>query len=123
MMPQDQFIRGTSGKDTIARLARCSLQPKAAGPIDRDVFDTQFDAETPTVIGTEPCPAIGIRGKAMMDMDGLQALSEAVADQNMQQDDGIATAGETDADASITHLSGREERADPCRKITAAGFP
>ena len=51
-------------------------------------------------------------------MDGIEPLAQAEIDENLQQDDRVATAGKADAQAPGAARPGSEKRGDPGREIT-----
>ncbi len=57
----------------------------------------------------------------MMDVNGLQALLQPTGNQGVEQDDGIATAGEADAKADPTARCGWRERRRPAPAGHLAG--
>jgi hypothetical protein len=58
-----------------------------------------------------------------MDMHDQQAVAEAEAGKNMQQNDRIAAARQTNAEALVGRRPGRDKRRDPIREAIWGTVP
>ena len=87
-------------------------------PLNVDLLDVASDTEAPAIVGTERGPASGIRRQAVVHMHGIEPLAQAEIDENLQEDDRVATAGKADAQAPGAGRPGGEKRGDPGRETT-----
>ena len=118
MMTKQQRVRSHAGKDLITRRAGRCFEAKAAVALNRNMRHLAWNALMLAVIDAESGPLPGIRRQTVMHVNGIQALAEAKFNENMEEDDRIAAAGKTDAQAPVASSPGGEKRSDPGRELT-----
>lgn len=113
MMGQRDVVAGLPGESGVAQFTRSRLDAVLVTQrCDVDALDMQRDALAGAKIGAEIRPRIGVRADAVMDMQSgkppLETRSEDM--QQMQQNDGIHTAAQTDEDVTVPGKKRREVR-------------
>ncbi len=79
--------------------------------------NSQRDAEALAITGTEHRPRLSIGRQPVVDMNCRQ-IAKAEAAQHMEQDNGIATAGQPHPKTGLRLETGGEKSADPLPKIS-----
>ena len=123
VMPEQQHIVSSMGKDLVARHSCRSLEAQAAVSVDSDMLEHETDGKAPAIIGAEFRPTIGIRGQAVMDMHRLKTVAKTESGQNMQENDRIAASRQPDTEALAGCRPGRENRRNPLREATWGTVP
>ena len=118
MMTEQQRIGCEVGKDLITRHSCGRLKAKTAFAVDFDGPNVASHTQACAVSDAEIRPAPGIRRKAVVHMNGIEALAEAEFDEDVREDDRVAAAGKADAQAPGAARPGSEKRGDPGREIT-----
>ena len=112
MVCQRYGVRVTGGKRRMAAATRGCLQPFAAPARDADTLDLQGHIHINAKIATELRPAIGVRAKTVMHMQGRQfrqtGARRVQAAQRVQQHHRIHPAGKGDDNAPHARLPGKK---------------
>ena len=123
MLSKEETICRDFGKGGIARPAGSRLQPFPRLVGNGHPADKQRHAERLAICLAECRPAIGIGRKTMVDMQGTQTAGQLEATKQMQQDHGIAAAGEPNADGFVRWQAVANEGGEPRQQVRRRPVP
>ena len=114
---------GTIGKSRVAGGAGGGFQSLAGAAVDDHRNDGQRHGQARAGSAAEIGPVIGARRQAMVDVDCREPAGQRQTAQQIEQDDGIAPAGETEMDSRAGSDAGGGESADPLEKVSRQAVP